>query len=245
MIWLRSALFNFWFYGLTLVLSLAGLPLRMIAPRLLPALPRLWARGTMAGLRLLCGITWRVTGLEHLPAEGPALIASMHQSAFDTVIWPTLAPRFCYVLKQELMRIPLFGGLLRATGMIPVDRAAGPAAMRALLRDADRAVANQRQIVIFPEGTRVAVGNVVPLQPGVAALAQRARLPVIPVATDSGKCWSRRAFRKQAGVIHIALLPPIAPGLKRDELLTRLRAAFDAGAAALPKDVDNSVGEPL
>jgi 1-acyl-sn-glycerol-3-phosphate acyltransferase len=238
MTWLRSAAFAVWFFGLTFVMALASLPVRLFAARRVVAYARCWTRLLLAGLRVLCGITWQVTGLEHLPAEGPALIASMHQSAFDTLIWAVLAPRFAYVFKRELLRIPLFGKMLLVTGMIPIDRRTGAAALRDLLRAVDRAVAGQRQIVIFPEGTRVPPGVRAPLQPGVAALAARTGLPVIPVATDSGRFWGRQAFRKRPGVIHIAIQPPIAPGLPRDALLAELRAAFDRGLAG---PVDKSV----
>ena len=117
---------------------------------------------------------------------GAALIASHHQSAFDTLVWLTLVPRCCYVMKQELLRIPLFGPLLPLGGMIAVDREGGAKALRGLMREGARAVHEQRQIVIFPEGTRAEPGAVLPLQPGVAALAALTRLPVIPVVTRFG-----------------------------------------------------------
>lgn len=237
---LRSALFSVWFFGLTLVLCIASPPVLLLGQWRIVAYARTWARLALAGLRVTCGISWDVSGLEHLPLEGPALIASQHQSAFDTMVWAVLAPRFSYVLKQELTRIPLFGALLRRSGMIAIDRRAGPAALRALLRAADRARAERRQVVIFPEGTRVAPGEQVPLHPGVAALAVRMRLPVIPVVTNSGEHWGRRAFRKRPGVIRVAVLPPLPAGLGRDELLARLAAIFAQG---LPQPVDNSVGE--
>jgi 1-acyl-sn-glycerol-3-phosphate acyltransferase len=144
----------------------------------------------------------------------------------------------------ELTRIPLFGPMLTTAGMIPVDRAGGAGAVRKMLRDADRAVADNRQILIFPEGTRVAPGVRAPLQPGVAALAARTRLPVIPVVTDSGRHWGRRAFRKIPGTIRIAVLPPIPPGLPREALMQRLATVFADGAAALDPPVDKSVGSP-
>jgi 1-acyl-sn-glycerol-3-phosphate acyltransferase len=234
---LRSVVFNVWFYAVTGVLGVAALLPRLGAPdratdRAL-AVARLWARVVLAGLRWLCGITWVVTGREHLPASGPALIASNHQSAFDTMVWLLLVPRACYVVKRELLRVPVFGPACKLTGMIMVDRDAGGAAIRGLLREADRAIAERRQIVIFPEGTRVAPGARLPLQPGVAALASRTRLPLIPVATDSGYCWGRRAFRKRPGVIHIAIGPPIPPGVKREELMQRLEAAIAEGQAEI------------
>ena len=237
MTWLRSALFAVWFYGLTFVLALLSPLSWPFGERGVVGYARVWARLVLAGLRVTCGISWRVTGLEHLPAAGPALIASQHQSAFDTLVWAVLAPRFAYVLKRELTRIPLFGQMLLRGGMIPVDRRAGAAALRGLLQASDRAVADGRQVVIFPEGTRAAPGERLPLQPGVAALAARMRLPVIPVVTDSGLHWGRRAFRKTPGVITVAILPPLPAGLKRDELLAALAALYSRGP------VENSVGE--
>jgi len=245
MIFLRSLLFAGWFYGLTTVMAFGTVPLRLFAPGRALGYARVWARLILGGLRLLCGISYSVTGLERLPPSGPALIASMHQSAFDTIVWELLAPRFAFVLKQELTRIPLFGAALLTAGMIAVDRAGGAAAVRGMLRDADRAVAGQRQILIFPEGTRVAPGVRAPLQPGVAALAARTGLPVIPVVTDSGHYWGRLAFRKYPGTIRIAILPPIEPGLRRAALMLRLETAFREGSASLETRVDNSVGGRL
>jgi 1-acyl-sn-glycerol-3-phosphate acyltransferase len=166
----------------------------------------------------------------------------VHQSAFDTLVWLTLVPRCCYVMKQELLRIPLLGPLMGKTGMIAVDRAAGAASMRHLLREADRAVREVRQIVIFPEGTRGAPGQLLPLQPGVAALAARTGLPVIPVVTDSGLRWGRRAFHKHAGVIHIRLCPPIAAGTPREILMRQLDSVFRSGVVSAPERVDKFVG---
>jgi 1-acyl-sn-glycerol-3-phosphate acyltransferase len=243
MIILRSMAYAVWFYGLTFVMVLLSPALRLGPRRWVMPYVRTWAHLMVSGLRVLCGISWELSGLQHLPTRGPALIASMHQSAFDTMFWVHLLPNVAYVLKQELTRIPLFGTLLRATGMIVVDRAGGGAAIRRLLRDGDRAVAEGRTIVIFPEGTRVAPGAPVSLQPGIAALAARTGLPVIPVATDSGLLWGRRTFRKREGVIHIAVLPPIPTGLPRDALMRRLTEAFAQGAETLRQAVDNSVGQ--
>lgn len=243
MILLRSLAFNLWLYGATLVLSLRyGLcrPDRAASLRAGHA----WARAVIGGLRVFCGIDFVVTGTEYLPKGGAALIAPMHQSAFDTAVWVQLVPDFVYVLKRELTFIPLFGTMLGLAGMIAVNRRAGAAAIRELLRGADAAVAEGRQIVIFPEGTRVAPGKQVRLQPGVAALAARTGLPVIPVVTDSGHHWGRRAFLKRPGTIQIAVLPPLPAGLPRAELMSRLEAVYAEGYAALRGNfpVDNSVG---
>ena len=234
--WLRSAAFSAWFYGVTVAFCLASPPVRLLAfrrggdagQRIALRYARTWARATLAGLRPLCGIAWSVTGREHLPA-GPALIAAQHQSTFETMLWVALLPDMVFVLKQELIRIPLFGGMLSAAGMIAVDRAAGASAIRVLLREGAAAIAAGRQIVIFPEGTRVAPGIRAPLQPGVAALAARLGVPVVPALTDSGLAWGRRAFRKVARPIHVTILPPLPAGLPRQELLRLLSEAYAAG----------------
>jgi 1-acyl-sn-glycerol-3-phosphate acyltransferase len=238
MTFLRSAVFNLFFFATTFVLSVYGAVLRRVAPQRAYGLVVFWARLQVAAARVLCGIRFSVTGLEHL-SPGAALIASQHQSTFDTVIWFLLAPRCSYVLKRELTRIPLFGGIVGPAGMISVDRDAGAAAMRGLMRDGKRAAAEGRQIVIFPEGTRAAPGSVLPILPGVAALAASTGLPVLPVTTDSGRLWGRRAFRKRPGVIRIAIQPALPPRLPRTELLERLEAIYRAGVP-----VDNSVGTP-
>jgi 1-acyl-sn-glycerol-3-phosphate acyltransferase len=230
---LRSVLFNLYFFTLTFVLAVGGIFIRLFAPERTLEYARFWVRLVMAGLRRICGVYLVLIGAENLPTAGPALIASQHQSAYDTLIWMLLLPQPAYVLKKELQRIPLFGPLTRLGGMIAIDRRAGAAALRSLLRDTARAVADNRQIIIFPEGTRGRPGERRSLQPGIAAMAARSRLPVIPVVTDSGLRWGKHAFRKFPGPIHIAVLPPIAPGLDRDELMRRLETVFEAGTAQL------------
>ena len=233
---IRSALFNLFFFAATFALTLAvATPVRFAAPRQMLNVARLWARIMVWAARVLCGIRLHVSGLEHID-NGAALIASRHQSAFDTFVWLTLVPRCCYVLKRELLRIPLFGPLLPLAGMIAVDREGGANALRGLMREGTRVVREQRQVVIFPEGTRAEPGSVLPLQPGVAALAAMTRLPVIPVVTDSGRCWGRRAFHKRPGIIHIRIFEPIPAGVGRDQLMSCLEAAL------CKEPVENSVG---
>jgi 1-acyl-sn-glycerol-3-phosphate acyltransferase len=239
MITARSALFNAYFFALTAILCVPGVVMRFAGPDHTLTIPRLWARWVLAGLRAICGIRFELHGAERLPREGPALIASRHQSAFDTLVWLTLLPRCCYVIKQELRRIPVFGGLMEPAGMILVDRSAGAGAMRHLMREAVRAAGEGRQIVIFPEGTRAEVGTIGRLHPGVAAMAARTGLPIIPVVTDSGRYWGRRAFYKRPGTIQIALLPPISAQAGRDHLMAALAAAF---AQPVREPVGNSVG---
>ena len=243
MIWLRSAVFNLWFYSVTAVLAVGSVFVRPAQSGLAFRVARLWARCVLSALKPLCGISVVISGREHLPANGPALIASQHQSAFDTMVWLLLLPAPAYVLKLELTRIPFFGGMLGKLGMIAVDRDAGAAAIRTLLRGADAAVAAERHIVIFPEGTRAPPGAPLPLHPGVAALATRTRLPVIPVVTDSGLCWGRRAFRKLPGVIHVAIQPPLPAGMGRAALMDQLATLYAGGVGAVDKSVESPSAE--
>ncbi len=229
MIWLRSTVFNVWFVAATIALGLFGIGVRVFAPDRALWLAQLWARTLLGGARVLCGIRYVVIGRDHLPA-GAALIASQHQSAFDTLVWLLIVPRVAYVYKAELANWPLVGPLLRVSGQIKLDRAAGFSAIKTLLKGAERAVADGRQIVIFPEGTRVEHGIDAPLRPGIAALAARTGLPVIPVSTDSGRLWGREAFIKRPGLVHIVISPPITARDGQKQLLVTLRQSWINGS---------------
>lgn len=247
---LRSLLFNLLFFTFTAAGAVLLSPTLLLRPSVALGLVRWWSRQVLVLLRVVAGITVRVTGREHLPDGGPALIAAKHQSAFDTIVWLSLLPKPAYVLKAELLLMPFYGWFSRRAGMIGVDRGAGAAAMRSLIRGAEKALAEGRQVVIFPQGTRVAArrGTAAthPYQPGVFALYARSGLPVIPVATDSGLCWPRRAFLKRPGVITVAILSPIAPGLPRPGFAAALADAIEtASDSLLPELVDNSVGDGL
>lgn len=227
---MRSALFSLWFYVVTTIVVVLGLPVGLLAPRFITTYAKLWSYLVCAGLPL-CGIRLVIEGRENLPSSGRMLIASQHQSAFDTLIWFTLLPDCRYVVKIELLRLPLFGWMGRRGGQIGVDRDAGTAAMRKMLRDADAAWAQEAQVVIFPEGTRAPAGEVARLHPGVAALAKSSGLPVIPVTTDSGWCWRKGPFGKRPGTIHVRIHPALAANLARPVLMSELQHIFLKAAA--------------
>ncbi len=245
----RSVAYAAYFYAVTLAFGLAGLVVRRFAPARALGFAQAWVGTLLAGLGPICGIRIVVSGLENVPAAGPALLASQHQSEFDTLIWMRLLRRPSYVMKQELTGTPLVGPMLVPAGMIPVDRAGGAAALRRLLQDTGAARDQGRQIVIFPEGTRVAPGARVDLQPGIAAVALRLGLPVIPVATDSGRCWTRSRLAMRAGTIHVEIGPPISCNAKRDQLLAAIelfwRQAENRGFKLVDKSVEEAAVDPL
>jgi len=161
------------------------------------------------------------------------LIAAKHQSAWDTIIFSILLWDHCFVLKQELTRIPLFGWYLTRAGLIPVDRSGGAAALKKMVADARRAAEAGRPIVIFPEGTRVAPDAHRPYHPGVAALYSQLEVPVVPCALNSGLFWGRRSFAKRPGTITLEFLPAIPPGRPRKTFLAELEQAIEGRSRAL------------
>jgi 1-acyl-sn-glycerol-3-phosphate acyltransferase len=232
MILLRSALFNVLFFSALTLLLLLTLPV-MLAPRKVAVVVgHFISRALLAILRVVVGLRVEVRGSVHL-LNGPAIIASKHQSAWETFALYLIARDPAYVMKRELMRVPLFGWISWKQGMIPVDRQAGGAALRHLLRAAEKAIADGRQIIIFPQGTRVAPGERAPYQPGIVALYAKLGQPVVPVALNSGRFWPRRSFRKYPGTITVEILEPIPPGLSKTAFLAELERRIEAATARL------------
>ncbi|HYM32091.1 MAG TPA: lysophospholipid acyltransferase family protein [Candidatus Cybelea sp.] len=229
---LRALLFQIAFYVWTVAMNLAFLP-ALAGSRLWVVYgQRQWARGAIALLRALAGIRLEVRGLEHRP-KGAAIVASKHQSAFDTFVYHVLLDDPALVMKRELVWIPVYGWYCLKTRMIIVDRKAGAAALRRMIADARAAVALNRPIVIFPEGTRTAPGERRAYQPGIGALYGQLGLPVVPVALNTGLRWPRRRFLKFPGTMVVEFLPPIPPGLERKSFVARLESVIEGATARL------------
>ncbi|MFM9977493.1 MAG: lysophospholipid acyltransferase family protein [Sphingomonadaceae bacterium] len=222
---LRSLLFALVFYlgSIPLVLLAAGSAI--FGQRAIMTMSRLWAQYHYLCVRWLLGIRVVVEG--EFP-RGNAIIAMKHESMLEAVETLRLIERPAVVFKAELLNIPVWGWVARRHGVIPVAREAGAAALRAMLTAARAAVAASRPIVIFPEGTRVAPGDAPPLRPGIAGLYKAMNLPVVPVAIDSGWLWPRRGLLRRSGVVTMRIGTPIPPGLKRDEIETRIHTAINA-----------------
>jgi 1-acyl-sn-glycerol-3-phosphate acyltransferase len=232
MAFLGSLCFNIAFYLWTAVILLLGLPALLLPCGAIYGVGRLWVRGTLLLLRTLTGLTHRVVGLEHT-RRGQAIYAAKHQSSWDTLIFALYLNKPAYVLKRELLYIPLFGIALLKAGHIPVDRAGRGTALKRMLAAARERRAEGRDILIFPEGTRVPPGRHKPYQPGVAALYGALDLPVVPVALNSGLFWRRRSFTKQPGEITLEFLPPIPPGLNRRAFMAELEKRLEAASQRL------------
>lgn len=216
----------------TIALCVLYVPL-LAAPRHIHWIAvRFWARGLLALLGVVCGLRHRVVGRENIPS-GPALIAAKHQSAWETVALVALIDWPVFILKKELLRVPILGWHFRKAGNIGIDRKHGAQALRSMIPPANAALDAGYQVIVFPEGTRVAVGEHRPYQSGIAALYARLAVPVVPVALDSGRFWGRRSAIRYPGTITIEFLPAIQSGLDRREFMRELETQIEGASARL------------
>ena len=221
---LRSLLYTAIFYPATLLWVLSGLFGCLFSRRFTLAVVLSWAALNHWLVEHLLHIRVRVEGT--VP-EGQYLVAVKHQSMLETLEMVPLTHLPVIVIKRELADIPLFGWMTRCYGVIPVERSAGAKALRKLVEEGKRALTTGRSVIIYPEGTRVPVGETPELRSGFAALYRTLGLAVVPVATDSGRAWGRGVVHRP-GVVTLKVGDTIPAGLKRDEIEQRVHAAINA-----------------
>ena len=237
----RSAIFNLAFYLVTALMMLLGIWL-LVAPRA-------WA---MQGLRLhgqvclwllkvICGTRIEVRGRQHIP-PGPCLVVAKHQSAWDTFALVPLFRDPAIVLKAELARIPLYGWFCVKFEHILVRRDRAAAALKAMLGDAKVKSEAGREVVIFAEGTRREPGAPADYKPGYAALYDALRVPVVPLALNSGLYWPRNSTTRYPGTIIVEILEPVPPGLPRAQMRATVEAAIEQASARL---IAEAASEPV
>jgi len=229
---LRAFLFNVLFYVTTVLFLGLGSPL-LFGPRswamaalALHARTELWLLKTIVGTKL------EVRGREKLP-KGACLVASKHQSAWETFALIPLFRDPAYLMKRELFWIPFHGWFSYKFKMIPVDRDKGPTALRRMLAEAKTRAASGREIIIFPEGTRRAPGAPPDYKTGVFLLYEALQIPCVPVALNSGLFWPRRSLKRYPGTIIVEFLNPIPPGLSKREFLPRLQETIETASNRL------------
>jgi 1-acyl-sn-glycerol-3-phosphate acyltransferase len=215
----------------------------LVMPRMWTVIAaRYWLSGVLFGLKVLTGLGWELRGAENIP-PGAVIVASKHQSTFETFAFRRVFPDPAFVLKRELLWIPFFGWYLFKSGVIAIDRSAGTRALKDMVKGCQVAAAKRRQIVIFPEGTRSAAGAKLPYHSGVAMLYGALDLPVVPVALNTGVFWPRGGLRKRAGTIVIEILPPIQPGLDRKTFMAELESRIETATDRLVAEGRHSLGE--
>ena len=232
---IRSAVFACVFYVVTALFLVLGSWLLLG--------PRTWAmkglelhgRTSVWLLRILCGTHLEVRGHDKLP-KSACLVVAKHQSAWDTF---GLVPLFrdpAIVLKDELKWIPFYGWFCVKFGHILVKRDKAASALKAMIRDARNRAAVGREIVIFPEGTRMAPGAEPDYKPGYVALYEGLGLPAVPLALNSGLYWPRRSYLRFPGTIVVEFLDPLPPGLPRAEFRARMETAIEEASCRLIRE---------
>lgn len=228
---------------LFLLFQLLVTPLYAAAMLLMAWSPRLWTYRMAAswcginlwGARWLCGIRWRVTGLENIPADtraAPHIVMSKHSSTWETMSLTQYFPPLAYVAKKELLSIPFFGWGFALASPITIDRKAGTDAMQQIVAQGRERFKQGFWIVIYPEGTRIRAGTRAKYKTGGARLAIAMDVPIIPVAHNAGFLWPKGMAGKRPGTLTMTIGPPISPTGKDPGMLTQELEAWIEGEVA-------------
>jgi 1-acyl-sn-glycerol-3-phosphate acyltransferase len=228
----RSIVFNLAFYLVLFVYLIAALPTLAMPRGALIWMVKSWAGMNFRMLRWICGIDYEVIGAEKI-IHGPVLVASKHQSMWETFALMTVFDDPAFILKRELIWIPFFGWCAAKARMIPVDRGAGSQALTDMTRRAKAEVLKGRQLIIFPEGTRRAPGAEPKYKFGVSHLYAEIGVPCLPVALNSGLFWPRRSFRRFPGTIKVEVCDPIPPGMDKQTFFARVQNDIETATARL------------
>lgn len=235
LIYLRSAVFLLWLivtvipWSLVAVLASAftrGAPLYWLCAG--------WLKVAILGAKWICGVHWRVQGMEHVPtaADGTAsvILVPKHQSTWETFAFPALMPHpLAYVFKRELLYIPFFGWAIGRLDMVHINRGRGSDAWRKVVEQGTRIMAQGTWMIMFPEGTRTPRGSQGEYKSGASRLAVTTKTPLVPIAVTSARCWPRKSFLLRPGTIDISIGRPIHPqGRRPDDLMREVEAWIES-----------------
>ncbi len=233
MLYVRSLLFNIVGYGTLAAGCIFNSVVGVFSPK---ATIKVWNYVFIPffewSLKHIAGIEIEIRGQENI-RQTNCIYAGKHQSALETYCMTNYLKRAAFVIKKELTYIPIFGWAQYFYGMIPVDRSAGSAAMKNMLRNAKKRLDNNRPIIIFPEGTRKKPGQQPDYKPGVALLYQNLNVPVIPVATNTGFFWKKSSFLRYPGKVIFEFLPPLETGLDKKQFMNELQNSIETKCAEL------------
>jgi 1-acyl-sn-glycerol-3-phosphate acyltransferase len=225
-IFLRSLIYNVLFYAMLVFWILAGIPTFLMPRWGILNIAKYWGLSSIWLMRVVCNTKTEYRGVDKIP-PGPLIIASKHQSMWETFALLQFVDQPIFILKRELNWIPFFGWHLMKGGMIGIDRKAGVRSLKMLARVTQEQMHRGRQLIIFPEGTRRPVGAPPAYKSGVALIYAEGDVPCVPVALNSGLCWPRRTFLRYPGTITVEFLDPLPPGLRRNEFMPRLTASIE------------------
>jgi 1-acyl-sn-glycerol-3-phosphate acyltransferase len=236
LVWaLRSALFYLWMAVTVVPWALAVLLLSIfVRGATLYWACAGWLKTAIWGARVICGVRYRVEGMEHLPTAAQSthavLLVSKHQSTWETFAYPALMPHpLAYVFKRELLYIPFFGWAMARMDMIHIDRSKRTEAWNKVAAQGKRLFAQGVWVIMFPEGTRIERGRQGTYKTGASRLAIDAGVPLVPIAATSGRCWPRKSLLLRPGLVEISIGKPIeSTGRKPDELMQEVQAWIEA-----------------
>ena len=231
-IFLRSLVYNVLFYLLLAFWVIVGIPTFVMPRRGIVAIAQCWARSSIWLMRVVCNTRVEYRGLEKIP-RGPLIVASKHQSMWETIALLQFFPQPLYILKRELKWIPFFGWYLIKMEMIGVNRRAGGRSLIHMARRAGTAVRASRQLIIFPEGTRRPVDAPPDYKAGIALIYVDCGVPCLPVALNSGLFWPRRTFMRYPGTLVVEFLDPLPAGLSRNEFIAQVSTVIEEATSRL------------
>ena len=229
---LRSVAFNILFYLNTMIFLIIGIPTFVMPYQAIVEVAKAWGRINLFLLRVVAGVRFELRGRDRIPA-GALIVAAKHQSAWETFALMHLFKSPSFVMKRELMWIPVFGWLMMKGRMVGVDRSKRAQALIRLAAAARAELARGRQLIIFPEGTRRPVGAKPDYKSGVAFLYGKGGVPCVPVALNSGVFWPRRSILRRPGTVVVEILDTIPPGLDKKTFLARLKQEIEPATARL------------
>lgn len=235
LLFVRSVLFNILFYINLIVWLVVFLPTLILPERYVRFVTRWWAKSSLILLEMTTGTKSIFRGLENIH-KGGLLVASKHQSVWETFAFFILFDRATYILKRELMWIPLFGWYLKKLKMIPVNREKGSQSLRDLNQKVKAALDSGRQIIVFPEGTRRSPDSPPVYKQGVAHMYRNSGLSVLPIAINAGLFWPRRQLRRRPGTIVAQCLPLIPRGLPKNEFMSELENVIETATNQLVQE---------
>lgn len=236
---IRSIIFNFLFFSTLLIFLILGLPLIFVGSSKYVYL--FWYYLSLfidCLVQKVADITYTIEGLENR-LNTPAIYAVRHESTWETLVLVHFFKEPIFLIKKELSKIPIFGTLAKKAKAISIDRENGIKALMGALERVKEGISMRHSVIMFPEGTRVAPGEHVELKRGIALFYAKAECPVIPVVHNSGTFWSRRSFIKTPGNIIVRFLPPIEPGLSKDEFMKRLNFSFEKNIDDIHRSTKN------
>ena len=228
----RSFFFILWMYTSMIVIGLVALPCLFLPVSFSFHIYTFWLRLVFWGARFFCGLTFEVSGQEHIP-DGAFLLASKHHSMVDVLFPWLIFTHPALILKKELASLPFFGWYAVKMQNIVIDRKRGMKALKGMVKEACLRISEGRPVLIFPEGTRTPPGETTGYKPGVSALYQALSVPCLPVVHNAGLFWPAHGIRRNAGIIQIHILPPLPPNLPRKQFMEQLEKRMEDAAQSL------------